>query len=198
MSDLYTTLIEFFEGTGVVVGKPLDPAEHEGAVALATPDAQIGISIKFADPALEIPVFDVVDLAKANTESALRIEYEYTQAIPPKAPMPLQHPLMNPPMQRFNAHDILSRSSNEMVDRGKTYDSPDGERSMVSTVNAFNAITGHGITEEQGWKFMACLKLARSEQGDFRLDSFVDGAAYLALAGECANVIAATGDKKAP
>ena len=73
-----------------------------------------------------------------------------------------------------------------MQDRAQTYDSPGGERSMASTVEAFNALTGHTLTEEQGWKFMACLKLARSEQGDYRADNFVDGAAYFGLAGEAA------------
>ena len=48
----------------------------------------------------------------------------------------------------------------------------------------FNTLTGHKLTPEQGWKFMVCLKLVRSEQGAFRADNFVDGAAYFALAGE--------------
>jgi len=33
---------------------------------------------------------------------------------------------------------------------------------------------------------MALLKAVRSQQGAFRMDSFVDGAAYFALAGEAA------------
>ena len=68
---------------------------------------------------------------------------------------------------------------------------------MSKTVAAFNAMTGHSLTEEQGWKFMVCLKLVRSEH-DARgvesptgnrkrqTDNFVDGAAYFGLAGEAA------------
>jgi len=66
------------------------------------------------------------------------------------------------------------------------YDKPEGERSMGSTVWAFEAVTGVAMTEAQGWLFMALLKAVRSQQGAFRMDSFVDGAAYFALAGEAA------------
>ena len=55
---------------------------------------------------------------------------------------------------------------------------------MPKIVAMFNALTGHELTPAQGWKFMACLKLARSEQGEHREDNYLDGAAYFALAGE--------------
>ena len=74
----------------------------------------------------------------------------------------------------------------EMADRASTYDAPEGERSMGKTVAAFNALTGHDLTEQQGWQFMELLKIARSNQGAYRADCFVDGAAYAALAGEAA------------
>jgi hypothetical protein len=73
-----------------------------------------------------------------------------------------------------------------MQDRAATYDKPDGERSMGRTVEAFNAITSHTLTEEQGWLFMGLLKMARSQSGDFKADNFEDEAAYAALRGECA------------
>lgn len=85
-----------------------------------------------------------------------------------------------------SAAGILSAAAAEMQDRAVTYDKPEGERSMAATVNAFNAATGHSLTETQGWQFMEILKLVRSNQGAHRLDSFVDGAAYAALAGEAA------------
>jgi hypothetical protein len=84
------------------------------------------------------------------------------------------------------ALEILDRSAAEMRDRAATYDAPEGERSMAKTVVAFNAITGHELTEQQGWQFMEILKIVRSNQGGYRADSFVDGAAYAALAGEAA------------
>lgn len=86
------------------------------------------------------------------------------------------------------AAEILEQGSYEMSERARTYDTEGGERSMGKTVEMFNAMTGLNLTEEQGWKFMICLKLVRSEQGAYRDDSYVDGAAYFALAGETASV----------
>lgn len=84
------------------------------------------------------------------------------------------------------AADILTAALGHMRDRAATYDKPEGERSMGSTVLAFAAITGVLMTEEQGWLFMALLKAVRSQQGAYRADSYEDGAAYFALAGEAA------------
>jgi len=50
----------------------------------------------------------------------------------------------------------------------------------------FNTLTGVGLTDEQGWLFMVCLKMVRAQQGRYRADSYEDGAAYFALAGESA------------
>lgn len=86
----------------------------------------------------------------------------------------------------MNAHDILQAAAGHMRDRAATYDKPEGERSMGATVAAFRAVSGVTITETQGWLFMALLKAVRSQQGAYRADSFEDGAAYFALAGESA------------
>lgn len=86
------------------------------------------------------------------------------------------------------APDILDQAKAEMKDRAATYDKTEGERSMAATVWAFEAVTGVVMTEAQGWLFMAILKAVRSQQGAFRMDSFVDGAAYFALAGEAENI----------
>ena len=90
-------------------------------------------------------------------------------------------------MENKTAVDILNCAAHEMGDRAKTYDSPDGERSMGATVAAFGAITGVEMSEQQGWQFMEVLKMVRSNQGGYRADSFIDGAAYAALAGEAAS-----------
>lgn len=87
----------------------------------------------------------------------------------------------------MKAHEILQAGLGHMNDRAATYDKPDGERSMGATVEAFHAITGHVMSEEEGWLFMALLKLVRSQQGAFRADSYEDGAAYFALMGEAAH-----------
>lgn len=80
--------------------------------------------------------------------------------------------------------DILRAGAQHMEDRAATYDSPEGERSMAATVAAFNAITKHGLNEEEGWLFMALLKAVRSQQGNYRQDNYEDGAAYFALMAE--------------
>ena len=87
----------------------------------------------------------------------------------------------------MKAQEFLEKAIGHMEDRAATYDKPDGERSMGKTVTAFNAITGHALTEEQGWLLMGLLKMARSQQGGFRADNYEDEAAYAALRGECAN-----------
>lgn len=87
----------------------------------------------------------------------------------------------------MNAIDVLIEAQGHLANRASTYDKPSGERSMDKTVTAFNAITGHSMSVEQGWLFMALLKAVRTQQGAFRLDNYEDGAAYFALMGEQAS-----------
>lgn len=84
------------------------------------------------------------------------------------------------------AHMILDTAAGHLKDRAKTYDKPEGERSMGNAVRAFSAVSGVDMTEEQGWLFMALLKAVRTQQGAYRADNYEDGAAYFALAGETA------------
>ena len=86
----------------------------------------------------------------------------------------------------MTASDFLGAALNHLGDRASTYDNPTGERSMGRTVEAFNAITGHMLTEEQGYLFMCLLKQVRSQQGKYKSDNFEDLTAYAALMGECA------------
>jgi hypothetical protein len=85
----------------------------------------------------------------------------------------------------MTAERILRTAADVMAERGKKRDTGK-ERSMARTVRAFNAVTGLSLTETQGWVFMAVLKLAREASGHDP-DNFVDGAAYMALAGESAD-----------
>lgn len=82
---------------------------------------------------------------------------------------------------------VLQSGINHMVDRATTYDADSGERSMEKTVDAFNVITGRDLSEEEGWLLMIMLKAVRSQQGDYREDSYEDGAAYFGLMAEAAN-----------
>ena len=79
---------------------------------------------------------------------------------------------------RTAADTIEARAA--LRDRGQ-------ERSMARTVKAFNALTGHELSETDGWVFMVMLKLGR-EQSGHDPDNFVDGTAFMALAGESADV----------
>lgn len=87
----------------------------------------------------------------------------------------------------MTAQDILAAAAATIDQRGAERDRPEGERSMGRAVRAFNALfseeiaaNGGLLTETQGWRFMEVLKLARGRGPD----EFLDGAAYVALAGE--------------
>ena len=86
----------------------------------------------------------------------------------------------------MTASDFLGAALNHLGDRASTYDNPTGERSMGRTIEAFNAITGHKLTEEHGWLFMCLLKQVRSQQGKYKSDNYEDLTAYASLMGECA------------
>lgn len=87
----------------------------------------------------------------------------------------------------MKAPQILETAQQHLIDRAASRDQPGGERSMGRTVAAFNAITGNTITERDGWIFMATLKSVRAcTTPTGRPDDYQDGAAYFALAGECA------------
>lgn len=85
----------------------------------------------------------------------------------------------------ISAIEFLERAADLMLERGKEYDSDDGERSMGATVAAFNVITGNILSEQEGWLFMLLLKLVRQQQSDdWHRDSSEDAIAYAALMAE--------------
>ena len=88
--------------------------------------------------------------------------------------------------RKYTAASALKNALGHMEDRASSYDAPQGERSMGTTVAAFNAITGKDLSEEQGWLMMVLLKAVRSQQGKWKQDNYEDGAAYFALAAESA------------
>ena len=92
---------------------------------------------------------------------------------------------------------ILQDASQAILDRAASRDI-EAERSMARTVKAFNALTGHDVSERDGWIFMAVLKAARATAGSFNADNFADGAGYFGLAGECAAEDAAAAAEATP
>lgn len=85
----------------------------------------------------------------------------------------------------MKANEILRQSAQHIEDRASQRDQDGGERSMARCVAAFNALTGHQLSERDGWLFMVQLKAARATTTATGLaDDYQDGAAYFALAGE--------------
>lgn len=94
---------------------------------------------------------------------------------------------LTPPaeMPPVRASELLGRAAAHMHERGKTYDDPEGERSMGKAVEAFNAITGHTLTESEGWLLLQVLKDVRLfTRSAYHADSAEDCIAYAALKAE--------------
>jgi hypothetical protein len=85
-----------------------------------------------------------------------------------------------------NAVEILRKAAQLIEDRAAQRDRPGGEKSMLATVTAFNAIYGTSLSETQGWHFMELLKMVRSAYGVYVPDDYEDKVAYAALAAESA------------
>jgi len=86
---------------------------------------------------------------------------------------------------KITAQQLLNKAQTHMQARAATYDKPEGERSMAATVEAYNAITGHSLTEANGWLLMAVLKMVRDNQRkEAHVDSVEDLVAYASLYGE--------------
>lgn len=83
------------------------------------------------------------------------------------------------------APQLLEAAARHMADRARTYDKPEGERSMGRAVLAFNAITGHALSEADGWLLMQLVKDVRLwTRPGYHADSAEDCIAYAALKAE--------------
>src|SRR5574337_1596719 len=67
-----------------------------------------------------------------------------------------------PKTEPLSAYYFAEQATHIMEQRGQTYDSASGERSMERTVAVFNAYLGTNLTESQGWLFMDILKTVRA------------------------------------
>lgn len=86
---------------------------------------------------------------------------------------------------QVTAPELLETAQGHMMDRAKTYDKPQGERSMGKTVQAFNTITGKDLTEAEGWLLLQILKQVRLfTHPGYHADSAEDNIAYAALMAE--------------
>jgi len=85
----------------------------------------------------------------------------------------------------MDAPQLLSKAASIMVERGKQYDKPEGERSMGKCVAAFNIITNQRISEAEGWLLLQILKDVRLwQRPGYHQDSAEDCIAYAALKAE--------------
>jgi len=87
----------------------------------------------------------------------------------------------------MKAKDFLFQAGKTMEDRGKSYDKggDEEEHSMGRTVEMFNIVTGHALTESEGWLMLALLKLVRQWSTDtYHHDLALDSVAYTALMAE--------------
>ena len=88
-------------------------------------------------------------------------------------------------MVPITAPDLLQRAAEIMIERGRQYDKPEGERSMGAAVAAFNAITGRDLKESEGWLLLQVLKDVRQwQRPEYHQDSAEDCTAYSALKAE--------------
>lgn len=85
----------------------------------------------------------------------------------------------------MNAPEMLQKAAELLIERGKQYDQPNGERSMGRCVIAFNAITGKNLTEAEGWLLVQVLKDVRQwQKPGYHQDSAEDCIAYASLKAE--------------
>ena len=88
-------------------------------------------------------------------------------------------------MKVYTANEFLQEVADTLRQRGVTYDSPEGERSMAKAVELFNLRTGHRLTETDGWILLGYLKDVRQDQaGGEHVDSALDRIGYALLEAE--------------
>ena len=92
------------------------------------------------------------------------------------------------PIKSNGAHstDFLKGALAVQEERAKEYEIESGEeRSVEQLVNAFNAITRHKLTEQDGWLFLTLLKMVRAWNADnYHHDSALDMVSYSSLTAE--------------
>lgn len=85
----------------------------------------------------------------------------------------------------MNRKDILKTASDLTAgDRNNTYGTPRANHERIAAI--WTVILGTPVTAQQVALCMAGVKISRLVTTPDHLDSYVDGAAYLAIAGEIA------------
>lgn len=87
-------------------------------------------------------------------------------------------------MSEVTAPYILQTALDALSQRAAIRDQPTGERSAARAAAILEAWTGRIWVEEDVWRCLMAVKMAREQQGQFHLDDAIDGSAYFALLGE--------------
>jgi hypothetical protein len=88
-------------------------------------------------------------------------------------------------MSEITAPYILQSALDALTQRAAIRDQPSGERSAGKAADILTAWTGRQWVEEDVWRCLVAVKMARESQGAFHLDDALDGSAYMALLAEC-------------
>lgn len=89
--------------------------------------------------------------------------------------------LRNPAGRQVNAGDFLTEAKAIIQDRGMDYGHPSDN--MARTAALWSSYLEMPITDYQVANCMALVKLARSMESG-KVDNYIDGAAYMAIAGQ--------------
>src|SRR3990167_3132846 len=101
------------------------------------------------------------------------VEYRPDELAPIKPPSP--------------AAQILSKAA-ELIDGERNVQHGDRKACHTQIARLWSAFLGVQVTAVDAALMLALLKIARMQTGSGNGDNFVDGSAYIALAGELANV----------
>lgn len=95
------------------------------------------------------------------------------------------------------AEDLLQEAYDTLVERGSLHDKAGvEERSLGKVAEMMTALKGHPYTAQDIGLVQICVKLVRSQQGNYHHDNFVDLAGYAALTGEEAHKQHLDGESK--
>ena len=93
---------------------------------------------------------------------------------------------MDIPKVSATAHEILDEATEILQARGRVYADPVTNHFRIA--HLWSAYLETAIEPHQVAICMALVKIARSMETPDHLDSYTDGAAYMAIGGECATV----------
>lgn len=155
---------------------------------LLVKEGQLGMmqgktAVRFVVDAVDEPSAEILRNLSSDPNNTLRVTRSYDEAL--CEDMAKMKQVVSAMLaKKTSARDILKEASDTIGHRASERDKKE-ERSMAAATHAFNALTGHGLSETQGWLFMVCLKASRSQAGAYKADDWLDMTAYAALAAEC-------------